>query len=273
MTFPDTLHRAFRTIEVRIVPLHPLDIADQSTRHSIIDRRANAVFAGQGESQGGATDVHNDLPPCHGGNVRRERDDHVQQKPLEAALGQVPPGPFIGITLARMLLCAGRVPRGERDIPNELGRSRFSLQAQLFPSVSVAVDSKGLHLKRLPWHFMHPPLMIPWSAVAGIETMSARDFDADRAARQMGMSSQALRARAARMPGAVSAVMQFAGGSVTTVTLANPPMLLSVPAKCVEDAKRFLPQRPAATPPAPSSGSSEPNRRPKVGVGVRPVSS
>ena len=153
------------------------------------------------------------------------------------------------------------------------GRNRFSLQAKLFPSVSVAVDSKGLHLKRLPWHFLHPPLMIPWSAVAGMETMSARDFDADLAARQMGMSKEALRARAARMPGAVSAVMQFAGGSVTTVTLSSPPMLLSVPANCIEDAKRFLPQRPAPTPAAPSSGSSESNKRPKVGVGVRPVSS
>jgi hypothetical protein len=141
------------------------------------------------------------------------------------------------------------------------GRSRFSLQAQLFPSVSVAVDSKGLHLKRLPWHFMHPPLTIPWTVVTEIETMSARDFDADRAARQMGMSAQALRARAARMPGQISAVMQFAGGSVTTVKLVNPRMLLSVPANCMEDAKRFLPQRPAPTPATPSAGSLEPVRR------------
>jgi ABC-type microcin C transport system permease subunit YejE len=56
---------------------------------------------------------------------------------------------------------------------------------------------------------MHPPLMIPWTAVAEIETMSARDFDADKAARQMGMSAQALRARGARMPNEMSAVMQF----------------------------------------------------------------
>jgi hypothetical protein len=149
------------------------------------------------------------------------------------------------------------------------GRSRFSLQAQLFPPVSVAVDSKGLHLKRLPWHFMHPPLMIPWTAVVEIQTMSARDFDADKAARQMGMSAQALRARGARMPGEMSAVMQFSGGSVTTVTLANPRMLLSVPANCIEDAKRFLPQRPVA----PSSGSSEPDKRSKAGIGVRSFSS
>lgn len=153
------------------------------------------------------------------------------------------------------------------------GRSRFSLQAQLFPSVSVAVDSKGLHLKRLPWHFMHPPLLIPWSAVAEIETMSARDFDADRAARQMGMSAQALRAKGARMPGEMSATMQFAGGSVTTVTLANPRMLLSVPANCLEDAKLFFPKRPAPTPTVLSSGSSEQAKRPNGVVGVRSISS
>lgn len=153
------------------------------------------------------------------------------------------------------------------------GRSRFSLQAQLFPSVSVAVDSKGLHLKRLPWHFMHPPLLIPWSAVAEIETMSARDFDADRAARQMGMSAQALRAKGARMPGEMSATMQFAGGSVTTVTLANPRMLLSVPANCLEDAKLFFPKRPAPTPAVLSSGSSEQAKRPNGVVGVRSISS
>jgi hypothetical protein len=133
------------------------------------------------------------------------------------------------------------------------GRSRFSLQAHLFPAVSVAVDSQGLHLKRLPWHFMHQPLMIPWGAVAEIETMSARDYDADRVARQMGMSSQAMRARSARMPNVMSAVMQFAGGSVTTVSLVNPRMLLSVPAGSMEDGKQFFPQRPAAAPAAPPS--------------------
>jgi hypothetical protein len=74
------------------------------------------------------------------------------------------------------------------------------------------------------------------------------------------------------MPGALSAVMQFAGGSVTTVTLANPRMLLSVPANCIEDAKRFLLQRPPATPAAPSSGSSEPDKRPKAGIGARSFS-
>lgn len=153
------------------------------------------------------------------------------------------------------------------------GTSRYSLQAKLLPPVSVAVDSQGLHLKRLPWNFMHPPVTIPWTAVAGIDTMSARDFDADRAARQLGMSAQALRARGARMPGEMSAVMQFAGGSVTTVRLANPPMLLSVPANCIEDAKRFLPQRPAATPAAPSSSSSQQDKGLKAGIGVRSFSS
>ena len=75
------------------------------------------------------------------------------------------------------------------------------------------------------------------------------------------------------MPGEMSATMQFAGGSVTTVTLANPRMLLSVPANCLEDAKLFFPKRPAPIPAVPSSGSSEQDKRPKRVVGVRSISS
>lgn len=140
---------------------------------------------------------------------------------------------------------------------------RFSLWAQMFPTVSVAVDTRGLHFKRPPWNFMHPPLLIPWNAIAGIETMGAGEFGAGSLARQTGTSEQAMRAR---VPNAMSAVLQFAVGSVSTVTLLNPRMTLSVPASSIEGAERFLPRRDAQKPATPFASSAAEDTRLKPGL-------
>jgi hypothetical protein len=69
---------------------------------------------------------------------------------------------------------------------------------RLFPRVSVAVDAKGLHLKRQPWHFMHPPLLIPWTAIADIETMSSADFGPANLRAELGYPNRRCAARWSR---------------------------------------------------------------------------
>jgi hypothetical protein len=135
----------------------------------------------------------------------------------------------------------------------------------MFPPASVAVDAQGLHLKRQSWHFMHPPLLIPWIAISGIETKGAADFGAGKLASQTGIAEQALRSR---IPGAMSAVLQLAVGSITTVTLANPRMTISVPDGCIEAPQRFLKPQGGQTP-APASNRAERSTDSKVPVGVR----
>ena len=138
----------------------------------------------------------------------------------------------------------------------------FSVWARLFPTVSVAVDAKGLHLKRQPWHFMHPPLLIPWTAVADIQTMTAGDFSASKCARMAGQAVHG------RVPGPMSVMLQLAIGSITTVTLTNPRMALSIPEGCLEAPQRFFKRPDAQKPKAPHTRPEESGTRPRVGEGV-----
>jgi len=139
------------------------------------------------------------------------------------------------------------------------GNNQLSAHIRLFPQAYVAVDAKGLHLKRMPWHFMHPPLLIPWAAISDVETMAAAEFGVRQLARRTGFSPQAI---GGRVPGSMGKLINLAGGSMTTVTLVNPRMTLTVPAGSIEAPERFLPrrdaQKPASTRPAESGATPRP---------------
>jgi len=156
------------------------------------------------------------------------------------------------------------VREGNRIYRTSYGNNRLSAAMKLFPQAYVAVDAKGLHLKRMPWHFMHPPLLIPWMVIADVETMPAAEFGVRQLARRTGFSPQAI---GGRVPGSMGTLINLAGGSMTTVTVANPRMMLTVPAGSIEAPERFLPRRDAQKPAAPSSRSAESGAPPKpVGV-------
>jgi hypothetical protein len=141
------------------------------------------------------------------------------------------------------------------------GNNRLSASLRLFPQAYAAVDAKGLHLRRMPWNFMHPPLLIPWTAIADVETMDAAEHGARQLARRTGFPQQAIRRP---VPGAMGALINLAGGSMTTVTLANPRMMLTVPAGSIEAPERFLQRREAPKPAAPSSRPAESGAIPKT---------
>lgn len=140
------------------------------------------------------------------------------------------------------------------------GNNQLSAHMRLFPQAYVAVDAKGLHLKRMPWHFMHPRLLIPWTAIADVETMAAAEFGVRQLARRTGFSPQAI---GGRVPGSMGKLINLAGGSMTTVTLVNPPMMLTVPAGSIEAPERFLPRRDPQKPTAPSPRPGESDASPK----------
>ena len=133
------------------------------------------------------------------------------------------------------------------------GNNQLSAHMRLFPQAYVATDAKGLHVKRMPWHFMHPPLLIPWTAIADVETMAAAEFGVRQLARRTGFSPQAI---GGRVPGSMGKLINLAGGSMTTVTLVNPRMMLTVPAGSIEAPERFLPRRDVSKPASPRPAES-----------------
>ena len=151
------------------------------------------------------------------------------------------------------------VKTGNTIYRTSYGNNQLSSHMRLFPKAYVATDAKGLHLKRMPWHFMHPPLLIPWTAIANFETMAASEYGVRQLARRTGFSPQAI---GSRVPGSMGKLINLAGGSMTTVTLVNPRMMLTVPAGSIEAPERFLPrrdaQKPASTRPAESGATPRP---------------
>ena len=151
------------------------------------------------------------------------------------------------------------VKAGNTIYRTSYGNNQLSAHMRLFPQAYVATDAKGLHLKRMPWHFMHPPLLIPWTAIADVETMAAAELGVRQLARRTGFSPQAI---GGRVPGSMGKLINLAGGSMTTVTLVNPRMTLTVPAGSIEAPERFLPPRDglkaASTRPAESGATPKP---------------
>ena len=151
------------------------------------------------------------------------------------------------------------VKAGNTIYRTSYGNNQLSAHMRLFPQAYVATDAKGLHVKRMPWHFMHPPLLIPWTAIADVETMAAAEFGVRQLARRTGFSPQSI---GGRVPGSMGKLINLAGGSMTTVTLVNPRMTLTVPAGSIEAPERFLPrrdaQKPASTGPAESGATPKP---------------
>ena len=148
------------------------------------------------------------------------------------------------------------VKAGNTIYRTSYGNNQLSAHMRLFPQAYVATDAKGLHVKRMPWHFMHPPLLIPWTAIADVETMAAAEFGVRQLARRTGFSPQAI---GGRVPGSMGKLINLAGGSMTTVTLVNPRMTLTVPAGSIEAPERFLPRRDApSTRPAESGATPKP---------------
>jgi hypothetical protein len=126
----------------------------------------------------------------------------------------------------------------------------------LFPTVRVAATRQGLHLRRQPWHFKQPPLLIPWKAVSGFQVM-----DGSQAATSHGGSLHPTIGAAiqARLPGVIKGVMDSVMGDVARIELKEPKMLLLLPADAIGDVTRYLnasagPSTPAR--PATESGDS-----------------
>jgi hypothetical protein len=134
------------------------------------------------------------------------------------------------------------------------GRSRMTLNMwgqfweTLFPTLRVAATRRGLHLRRQPWHFRQPPLLIPWKAVAGFQLIDGSEAATSHAGSLHPAVGAAIHGR---LPGAVKAVMDAGIGEVARIDLKEPKLRLLLPADAIGDATRYVGASAAPTPSAP----------------------
>jgi hypothetical protein len=105
-------------------------------------------------------------------------------------------------------------------------------------------------LKRQPWNFLHPPILIPWSRVSSAQTSSGTVYAAGAVDRQMELRGLPLRAK---IPGAVAGVMDALMGDVVEVRLSDPNLRLQLPVSAVGDLGKYLKPKPTAPAQKPAS--------------------
>ena len=109
--------------------------------------------------------------------------------------------------------------------------------AGLFPKVSISAGPAGLYLKRQPWNFQHPQLLIPWSRFTSIQTISGTQHVTESAGRQFGFPGQQFRTK---MPNVVAGVINKLAGDVVELRLSDPNVRIDLPANTVDNWEQYV---------------------------------
>jgi hypothetical protein len=112
------------------------------------------------------------------------------------------------------------------------------ISGYFFPVVSVAAAAEGLHLKRPPWKWAHPPLLIPWSVVGRAEEMSQTDFAAVTS--NLSVLKGGAEAMKGMMGKRLPRFLDAVGGPVMRLYVVSPEVVISVPAAALSEARRHL---------------------------------
>jgi len=125
-----------------------------------------------------------------------------------------------------------------------------SLWIKLFPKVQASAGPSGLYLKRRPWNFKHPAVLIPWNCVSSVQSSGATEFATDSVGRQLGLPGQAFRAN---LPKAVSGIVDKLAGDVVEFRLSNPSLRIHLPASVVGNVDQYVGSKSKAPVRPPSS--------------------
>jgi hypothetical protein len=119
------------------------------------------------------------------------------------------------------------------------GNPKYALDAvwaNLFPMASVSAGPAGLYLKRRPWNFRHPQILIPWSRFTSIQTISGTEFATETAGRQRGFAGEQFRAN---LPKVVAGVIDNLAGDVVELLLSDPNLRIDLPANTVGNLEQY----------------------------------
>ena len=122
--------------------------------------------------------------------------------------------------------------------------------AKAFPKVLVSIGPAGLYLKRQPWNFQHPQILIPWSRLASIQTISGTKHLTDSVGRQHGFAGEKFRAN---MPNVISGAIDKLTGDFVELRLSDPKLRVEIPAQAVGNWEQYAAAKPKAPAPQPSS--------------------
>lgn len=130
------------------------------------------------------------------------------------------------------------------------GIARFStnIWAHLFPKAFVASSHAGLYIKRQPWNFLHPAILIPWTRVSSVKTNSGTEHVTELVGRQTGLPGQQFRNN---IPAAVAGLANAFAGDVVEIRLADPNIRIWFPANAAGNLEQYVSSKPA-TPAKPS---------------------
>jgi len=109
--------------------------------------------------------------------------------------------------------------------------------ANLFPKASVSAGPAGLYLKRQPWNFRHPQILIPWSRFNSIQTISGTHHVTETAGRQRGFAGAQFRVN---LPNAVTGVIDKLAGDVVELRLSDPNLRIDLPANAAGNLEQYV---------------------------------
>ena len=179
--------------------------------------------------------------------ARHSKWDVLAQKFRNAS---TPPNNWRGCRFVQMEILQGSVLKRTTYGHGYTKPGLDALWAKMFPKVLVSAGPAGLYLKRQPWNFQHPQILIPWSRFASIERISGTQHVTETAGRQLGYRGEKFRAH---MPNAVAGVINKLAGDVLELRLSDPGVRIDLPADAVADWERYTVSKPKSPVRQPSS--------------------
>ena len=124
------------------------------------------------------------------------------------------------------------------------------------PALRLAITHQGIYIRRQRWHFRHPSLLIPWSALDGLEPLDAAEFMAAHGTLPPRVGA----ALDARMPRAIRGALDRTVGPLVRLDLKQPELQLFLLASDLGDISRYFRPTPAADVAPQSISEHEPRR-------------
>ena len=162
----------------------------------------------------------------------------------------VPPNGWRGCRFAQMETLEGNLLKRTIYGHSYSKSTLDNVWANLFPKVLMSAGPAGLYLKRQPWNFQHPQILIPWSRFNSIQTISGTQHVTESAGRQFGFPGQQFRMK---MPNVVAGVINKLAGDVVELRLADPSLRIDLPANAADNLEQYAGAKTKAPVQQPSS--------------------
>ena len=162
----------------------------------------------------------------------------------------IPPNGWRGCRFLQVEIVEGNRLKRTNYVHGHSKSSLDALWANAFPKVSVSTGPAGLYLKRQPWNFRHPQVLIPWSRFTSIQTLSGTQHATETAGRQRGFPGQEFRAK---IPKFVAGVIDKLAGDVVELRLSDPNLRIDLPANTVGNLEQYVRAKTKAPVRQPSS--------------------